>query len=239
VSGSGVPPHVISIDGGAGTGKTTSAQLVARRLGFCYVDSGAVYRAIAVGLRREGIVDSGDARVADAAGALAISIHPEPDRFRVLLGEEELTRELRQPEIGELASRLAVLPPVRAKVRALLRAAGALGPLVVEGRDIGTVVFPDALLKVYLSAELPVRADRRRRDLRGEGVERSPEEVERELAARDHRDSTRADSPLAEPAGALRVDTTRCSIEQQVETIVQAYRRARAAANSSGGEPAA
>lgn len=216
---------VIAIDGGAGTGKTTSAARVAARLGFCYLDSGAVYRALALALTVAGIADDADPRTDPTAAAASVVIRPEPGSFRVCLDGRELGAELRAPEIGSLASRIAVRPAVRARVGQLLRAAAGLGPLVVEGRDIGTVVFPDATLKVFLTAELPVRAERRRGDLRRQGVEVSREEVARDLAERDQRDSTRSDAPLRRPEGALEIDTTACGIEEQVEAIIAAYRR--------------
>lgn len=219
-------PRVISIDGGAGTGKTTSAALVAERLGFCYVDSGAVYRAVALALRAVGIEDASDPRVGEVVAGLPLTIRPELRRFRVFLGDRELGDELRTPEISELSSKLAVLSPVRARVRELLRDAGKRGSIVVEGRDIGSVVFPEALLKVFLQAELPVRAQRRRGDLQRQGIELPPDAVERDLAERDRRDSTRRDSPLRVPEGAVLIDTSRCGIDEQVEAILAAYRQA-------------
>ena len=231
------PAHVIAIDGGAGTGKTTSARQVADRLGFCYVDSGAVYRAIALALRARGILEATDPRVAAEVDSLPIGIRPEPGHFRVLLDARELLEELRTPEIGALASKLAVVSRVRARVGVLLREASRLGSMVVEGRDIGTVVFPDAILKVYLQAELPVRAERRRADLSRQGIAWSGEQVARDLTERDLRDSTREDSPLRIPDGAVIVDTSRCRIDEQVDVIVAAYRRAVAAAAAEADRP--
>ncbi len=221
--GPGGARDVIAIDGGAGTGKTTSAARTAERLGFTYIDSGAVYRAIAVALRAEGILDPDDARVEGAVRSLPIELRPEPGRFRVFLGARELTGELRTPEISRLSSQLAVRPEVRVRVRALLREAAVRGSLVVEGRDIGTVVFPDAVLKVHLHAALPVRAERRQADLRRQGIDMPAGEVSRDLEERDRRDSTRADSPLRQAEGALVLDTSRCSIDEQVDAILRAY----------------
>jgi cytidylate kinase len=203
---------------------------VAARLGFCYVDSGAVYRAIAWALREGGIGDAADPRVVEAVPTLPLSIRPDPDRFRVFLGERELSGELRTPEISSLASKLAVVSSVRARVRELLREAGSRGRLVVEGRDIGTVVFPEAVLKVFLQADLPVRALRRQGDLRRQGIEFEADRVERDLAERDRRDSTRRDSPLRVPEGAVLIDTSRCDVDGQVEAILAAYQRALQAA---------
>jgi len=220
--------EIIAIDGGAGTGKTTSAALVAERLGFCYVDSGAVYRAVALALHGAGIRRADDPALAEALGRLALRIEPTPTAFRVFLGPRELGLELRSPEISHLSSALAVRSEVRERVTELLRAAASLGHLVVEGRDIGTVVFPDATLKVFLQAELMVRARRRRLDLARQGREQSEEQVARDLAERDQRDSSRSEAPLRRAPDALLVDTSATDIEGQVQQILDAYRRARA-----------
>lgn len=225
---------VIAIDGGAGTGKTTSAALVAQRLGFCYVDSGAVYRAVALALHEAGIREAVDPRLAGLVRELPLRIEPTPAGFHVFLGPRELGGELRSPEISHLSSALAVRSDVRSRVTALLRDAAGTGPLVVEGRDIGTVVFPDAILKVFLSAALPVRAHRRRLDLLGQGRDQSEEEVARDLAARDLRDATRAEAPLRPAPEALHVDTSAIGVEDQVRAILEGYARAR---RGSGARP--
>jgi CMP/dCMP kinase len=218
---------VIAIDGGAGTGKTTSAARVAERLGFCYVDSGAVYRAIALALRESGFAAEETTPNQAVIASLPLRIQPEEQRFRVFLGDRELDQEIRTPEISRLASKLAVLPQVRRRVGTLLREARARGPLVVEGRDIGTVVFPDADLKIFLEADLEVRANRRRRDLLGAGRDLSHEEVARDLSERDERDSTRSDAPLRRAEGAVLINTGGLSIDEQVQQILDAFARVR------------
>lgn len=232
---------VIAIDGGAGTGKTTGAALVAERLGFCYVDSGAVYRAVALAARETGLIrdeDQGGASLttaqAELLNALPLRIRPDLERFRVFLGERELDTELRSPEITSLSSKLAVLPSVRRRVTLLLREAGSLGPMVVEGRDIGTVVFPNAALKVFLQADLEVRARRRRLDLLRGGRNISEEEVARDLAERDERDSNRADAPLRQADGAVLIDTSRLTLEEQAASILDAFRRTSGTPDSNG-----
>lgn len=235
----GAPSHpVIAIDGGAGTGKTTSAALVAERLRFCYVDSGAVYRAIAVALGAAGMLDPADPAFAAALESIPLHIEPGAERFRVLLRGRELGAELRAPEVSRLASRLAVQGAVRARVGRLLREAAGSGPLVVEGRDIGTVVFPGATLKVFLMAGVGERARRRRLDLLQAGIDQAEEQVARELEERDQRDSTRAEAPLREAEGALCIDTGACTVEEQVETILRAFRSAvgRGTASAPGAE---
>jgi CMP/dCMP kinase len=228
---------VIAIDGGAGTGKTTSAALVAGRLGFCYVDSGAVYRAIAVALGTAGTPDEADPGSEAAIEAIPLRLAPAADRFRILLHGRELGPEMRTPEVSRLASQLAVHGAVRARVGRLLREAARIGPLVVEGRDIGTVVFPQATLKVYLVASVTERARRRRLDLLRQGIDQPVEEVARDLEERDRRDSTRAHAPLREAEGALCLDTGACTVDEQVETILRAFHEARrkAAARRPGG----
>jgi CMP/dCMP kinase len=217
---------VIAIDGGAGTGKTTSAAMVARRLGYGYVDSGAIYRAIALGLYESGIREEQDPRVSALAAALPLRIEPSPERFRIFLAGRELSDEIRLPEISSLSSRIAVLATVRQRAFHLMREAGTLGPLVVEGRDIGTVVFPDAILKVHLEAELPERTRRRRLELQAKGRDLPEEDVARDLADRDRRDSGRQEAPLKRAEGALVIDTTNRTIEDQVSVILEAARRA-------------
>ena len=217
---------VIAIDGGAGTGKTTSAALVAARLGFCYVDSGALYRAIAVALDA-GVEDDAAAPAFGAAiEAIPLRLEPAADRFHILLHERELGVELRTPEVSRRASQLAVHAAVRARVGRLLCEAARVGPLVVEGRDIGTVVFPQATLKVFLIARVAERARRRRLDLLRQGIDQSEEQVARDLEERDRRDSTRADAPLREAEDALCLDTGSCTVEEQVEAILCAFRAA-------------
>ncbi|MCA8962053.1 MAG: (d)CMP kinase [Planctomycetes bacterium] len=218
---------VIAIDGGAATGKTTTASRVAARLGFCYVDSGAIYRALAFALRRMGHEDP-EALEAEALTEALMGIHievePLPERFVVRLDGREVGPEIRTPEISAASSRVARLSQVRARVRELVRGAARLGSLVVEGRDIGTVVFPDARLKVFLTADLEVRALRRQHDLRRQGRELPLAEVERELEERDRRDTTRAESPLRQADGALVVPTWPGTVDDQVDAIVRAYR---------------
>jgi len=222
---------VIAIDGGAATGKTTTASRVAARLGFSYVDSGAIYRAVALALHERGLAGAADLDEAELPSLLAelrLEVEPRPDRFVVRLNGREVGEEIRTPEISALSSRIARLPAVRARVRELVREAARHGPLVVEGRDIGTVVFPDARLKVFLVADLSVRALRRQHDLRKQGREVPLAEVERELSERDRRDSTRTESPLLQASDAIVVPTWPGPVEDQVDAIVRAYLRTEA-----------
>lgn len=215
---------VIAIDGGAATGKTTTAAGVAARLGFSYVDSGAIYRALALALFRLGIRDAGDPNIISLLPRLDVTVEPTTEKFVVRLGGAALGPEIRSPEITELASHLATRAEVRALVRDLVRGAAERGPLVVEGRDIGTVVFPDARLKIFLRADLAVRAVRRQRDLEKQGRHVERDAVAADLSERDERDSTRSESPLRRASDATELDTTSLTIEETVDAIVSTYR---------------
>lgn len=223
VSGPTPAYPVIAIDGGAGTGKTTSAARVAARLGFCYVDSGALYRAIAVALGVGPLPEATTPEFAAAVEAVPLRLEPAADGFHMLLDGRELGGELRTPEVSRRASQLAVHEVVRARVGRLMREAAQIGPLVVEGRDIGTVVFPQAALKVFLIAGVAERARRRRLDLLRQGIDQAEEQVARDLEERDRRDSTRSAAPLREAEGALCLDTGSCTIDEQVEAILRAF----------------
>ena len=216
--------YVVAIDGGAATGKTTSAARVAKRLGFSYVDSGAIYRTIARALLQRGVEDADDPDIPRYLPELDVVIDPSGGDFRVLLDGAAVGSEIRTPEIAALASRLAVREDIRVTVRKLLRAARSRGSLVIEGRDIGTVVFPDATLKIFLVADLHVRARRRLRDLLAQGVETDEKTVAMDLTERDARDSSRAVAPLRQAEDAVLVDTSSIDIDEQVDQIVAAFR---------------
>ncbi|MDM7914112.1 MAG: (d)CMP kinase [Candidatus Eisenbacteria bacterium] len=214
---------ILAIDGGAGTGKTTSACEVARRLGFSYIDSGAIYRAVAYAARAAGIDGPDDPRLPAFLASLPLRAEMGPSRFRVLLDGEELSQQLRDPAVTSLASQLAVRSDVRESVGRWLRSLAEQGPAVVEGRDIGTAVFPNADLKIFLTATLPVRAERRAKDLEAIGRSTPVEEVARQLAERDKRDAEREIAPLRRAPDAVVVDTTATDIEGQVRQILDAW----------------
>lgn len=214
---------VLAIDGPAGTGKTTSAREVARRLGFAYIDSGALYRAIALAAQRAGIDSEEDASIAAILADLPVRATLTQRAFRVTIGDEDVTEQLRNPDVSRLSSRLAVRSDVRGRVVAWLRELAAIGPAVVEGRDIGTAVFPDADLKIFLTASLGVRAKRRALEFAERGVEVSEEEVAREFLERDDRDSGRAIAPLRRAEDAVDVDTSDTDVQGQVSRIIDAW----------------
>ncbi len=211
---------VITIDGPAGAGKTTTAREVARELGFRYLDTGALYRALALAVIRAGVTDPDSQDAAEAVRHSRVEPFWEGDRMHVRLDNEDVTSLLRTPEITAMVSPLSAVPSVRALLLPIQRLPGEEGALVVDGRDTGSVVFPTAELKVYLTALVDERAGRRQSELAAAGIERDLQEVRREIVERDRRDSSRPVAPLTFPEGGIEVDTTGLSIEEQVERIV-------------------
>ncbi len=197
---------IIAIDGPAGAGKSTVARAVAVRLGYTYLDTGAMYRSVALASRERG----------DDPAAVAPTLQIEPTAERVTLDGRDVTRAIRTPEVSEAASTVAADPAVRAAMVAEQRRLLHDGDWVAEGRDIGTVVAPDAELKVFLTADPAERARRRAAEI-GADVQT----VLAEQAIRDERDATRADSPLIAAADAVTVDTTGLTIDEVVDRIAQ------------------
>jgi cytidylate kinase len=213
---------VVAIDGPAGAGKSTIARRVAARLGFVYIDSGAMYRAVALKALRLGIALDDEPCLERLAREARIAF--EPGASRVLLDGEDVSAAIRAPEISPAASKVSVFSGVRRALVEKQRQMGVTQSVVMEGRDIGSVVFPDAEVKIYLDADPAVRARRRVLEMAEKGQHLDAAEVEREIRERDHRDSTRADSPLVRAPGAVPVDTTAMSpdeVEQAILEIVQ------------------
>jgi len=215
---------VITIDGPAAAGKSTTARAVARVLGFVYVDTGALYRALALKVQNGGISPEDDAALERCSRESRLGLSGTPNQPRVWLDGADVSALIRTPVVSELASRLAARPVVRRRLVEIQRALRERGSLVAEGRDLGTVVFPDAEVKIYLDADLETRAGRRHRELEGRGMAVPIEEVRHELERRDRRDRTRADSPLAPAPGAARLDTSGMTVEQQVEAVLAIVR---------------
>jgi CMP/dCMP kinase len=221
-----VPP-IVAIDGPAGAGKSTVARELARRLGFTIVDTGAIYRAVALAARRAGIEwedDAGLSRLLDAG--LGISFLPAGEGQRVLLQGEDVTDAIRTPEISLGASVVSARPVVRQKLLGLQRqlGRGARRGAVLEGRDIGTVVFPEADVKFFLTASDEARAVRRHAELQDKGLSIPLEEVLADQRRRDRDDSERAIAPLKPAPDAVVVDTTGMDLGEVVE---RCYRLAR------------
>jgi len=211
---------VVTIDGPSAAGKSTTARAVAERLGFLYLDTGAFYRALALKALREGVRAEDPEGLARMANATAIDVSGSPSASHVFLDGEDVTTAIRTPDVSEMSSRVAAIPDVRRQMVAWQRALREKGPLVGEGRDLGTVVFPDAEVKIYLDADLETRALRRCRELHSRGIAVTLEAVREDLARRDERDRTRADSPLRAAEGARVVDTSGMELEEQVRTVL-------------------
>lgn len=224
--GSGSRKLVIAIDGPAASGKTTTAALVAERLGYLFVDTGAMYRALALKSIRLGLEAADAAALEALARRTEIALRPDGRRARVLLDGENVTGEIRRSDVSDRASRIAEHPGVRERMVELQRALGAAGGVVMEGRDIGTVVFPEADVKVFLVASVEERARRRRGDIAAKGRAPPLEAVRGEIEMRDRRDAGRAASPLRRAEGAIEIDTTSLSIEDQVEAVLRVAEQA-------------
>lgn len=213
---------VVAIDGPAGAGKSTIARALARRLGYVYIDTGAMYRAVALWAIRLGIALNDahkleqlarEARIEFAAGS-----------SRVLLNGEDVTTAIREPGMAEAASKVSMIGGVRRAMVAAQRAMAEATSVIMEGRDIGTVVFPDADVKIFLDADPEARAERRVDDMRRRGLDVEPDGVAQEIAERDRRDRTRAESPLIQAPDAVYVDTTGLSVEQVEEAVLKIIR---------------
>lgn len=216
---------VITIDGPAAAGKSTTARAVAARLGVLYLDTGALYRALALKVMENGVKAEDLGQIDQCLRETEIELSGEPGKPRVWLDGAEVSEALRTPAVSELASRLAALAIVRARLGEIQRGIAERGPLVAEGRDLGTVVFPEAAVKIYLDADLETRARRRHRELQSRGIPATLEQVREDLERRDHRDQGRVEAPLRPAEDAVVVDTTGMTPEAQVEAVLEAVRR--------------
>jgi CMP/dCMP kinase len=215
-------PLVIAIDGPAGAGKSTVAQMLARRLGLAYVDSGATYRAAALKVLESGVSLEDEEEIIRVVGAAEIEFVPRQPQ--VLLDGKDVTTEIRALEVTRAASRVSRLPAVRQKLIALQRSLAKHPGVVMEGRDIGTVVFPQAPLKIFLEAGLNERARRRDQQNKEQGRPSTPLSTSTEIASRDQRDAQRQISPLVAAEDATIIDTTNLSAEEVVERILELAR---------------
>jgi len=214
---------VIAIDGPAGAGKGTVARRLAARLGYRLLDTGAMYRALAWSVARAGLAP-------DDTPALrrhVERVHIDLEGDRVVVDGRDVTDDIRTQEIANLTSSLSMLAIVRDKLTPVQRRLASTGGVVLEGRDTGTVVCPEAEVKFYLDASLEERARRRQAELRARGIDLEPEAARREIAARDAQDSSRALAPLRRAPDAVEVDTTGLSVDQVVTALAEAIERRR------------
>ena len=210
---------VVAIDGPAGAGKSTVSRRLAAALGYRYIDTGAMYRVIGVLAAEAGIDFSDTAALAALCDRTAIEFVERDGALRTCVGERDLSAVIRSPEAAQLASKVSAVPAVRERLVAQQRALGAAGGVVMEGRDIGTVVFPDAPVKIFLDASVRERARRRAGELPDGATAAAVERMAQEIAERDARDRGRAHSPLRPAADAVVVETTDKTIDEVVEAL--------------------
>lgn len=211
---------IIAIDGHSSCGKSTLAKALAHRLQYSYIDSGAMYRAVTLHLIRQGISANDTAAVTAELPRIHIAFAATPDGNATLLNGENVEQEIRKMYVSELVSPVAAISAVRTDLVAKQRAMGQQKGIIMDGRDIGTVVFPHAALKIFLTASPQERARRRFAELQAKGIPAELDAIAHNLQQRDHIDSTRADSPLRQAADAIVIDNTHLSEEKQLEAVM-------------------
>lgn len=218
-------PIIVAIDGPAGAGKSTVAKRLAKKLGYTYMDTGAMYRAFALKAARDSIdLEKEDALRVALAGT-NIELHEDAGGPRVILDGRDVAGEIRTPELSQAASKVSALKPVRERMVELQRAMGARGGIVAEGRDIGTVVFPGAEVKIFLTAGSDERGRRRFAELKGNGKGVTLEETVAEMEQRDRRDREREHAPLRQADDAIAIDSTGMTVDEVVERIMKEIKK--------------
>lgn len=210
----------IAIDGPAGAGKSTVAKKISKEMNFIYVDTGAMFRAIGVYFIRNKVLPEDDAEVQAACENIQVDIRYEDGQQQVLLNGENVTPILRTQEVGDMASRASVNPAVRNKLTELQRKLAAENDVVMDGRDIGTVILPNADLKIYLTADAHIRAIRRVGELKEKGIEADLETTEKEIIERDNRDMNRPVAPLKKADDGIEVNTDKMDADEVAQTII-------------------
>ena len=216
--------HSIAIDGPAGAGKSTIAKLVAKKLRFTYVDTGAMFRAMAVFFTDNNIAPDDEAAIGMACPDVKIAIDYKDGVQQIILNGENVTGRLRTEKTGNMASAIAVYPAVRTKLLELQREIASTTDVVMDGRDIGTCVLPDATCKIYLTASVDTRAERRYKELTDKGETADIEKIKADIADRDYRDMHRETAPLRKADDAVLVDSSDMTVEQVTEAIIEAYK---------------
>ena len=211
----------VAIDGPAGAGKSTIAKLVAKEKGYVYVDTGAMYRGLAIHFLENGIEAEETGKIVEACKDADVTIRYEDGQKQVYLNGKNITAKLRAEVVGNMASKSSAIPEVRAKLLELQRELARKENVIMDGRDIGTCVLPDADVKVFLTASVETRAKRRYDELVEKGVSCDLEEIARDIAERDERDSTREIAPLKQAEDAVLVDSSHMTIEEVVAAIVK------------------
>lgn len=210
----------IAIDGPAAAGKSTSAKLVAKNLGYLYIDTGAMYRAVALMAIKEGIAFDDAPALTDLTKRTDIRLESEGDSYKVFVNGEDVSAAIRQPEVGNAASPISAIEGVRQVLVSKQQQMAAARPVVMDGRDIGTVVLPTADCKIFLTAEPRIRAERRAMELQQRGIDADIDEIEADIIERDYRDSNRAHSPLKQADDAYLLDSSSLDIDQVVAAIM-------------------
>lgn len=211
---------IIAIDGYSSCGKSTFAKALAARLGYIFIDTGAMYRAVTLYVMRQGIADQPQDVVAALPKIeITFRFNPESGRSEVYLNGENVEREIRRIDVSNRVSTISSIPEVRTKLVALQQEMGKARGVVMDGRDIGTVVFPNAELKIFMTADPRVRAERRYKELQAKGEEVSLAEIEQNVRERDRQDETRAVSPLRRAEDAVVLDNSHMSVEEQMDWV--------------------
>ncbi len=218
----------IAIDGPAGAGKSTLAKAVAKKMGFVYIDTGAMYRAIGLYMLDRNVDIADEGALCAALEGVKLDIAYENDAQQVYLNGENVTGRIRTEAAGDMASKVSTLLPVREKLVSLQQEMAERIDVVMDGRDIGTVVLPNAELKIYFTASSKVRAERRHKELMEKGIVSTVEEIEAEIIARDYRDMNREHSPLKQAEDAVLIDSSYLSIEEGVDRVIALIQERRA-----------
>ena len=224
---------IIAIDGPAGSGKSTIAQHLARKLGYVNLESGAMYRALGLKAIESSVPLDDESRLTELAQRSTIALDPTPLGNRVLLDGRDVSLRIRDADVSDAASRVSVHPRVREWMVAHQREMGQLGGVIMEGRDIGTKVFPDAEVKIFLDAKLDVRAQRRVTQVAAADDPSKAKQIAEQMAQRDQRDSTRTESPLVPASDAVIIDSSNLSIDEVVQRIEEVVEQ-RLKRNSAG-----
>lgn len=216
----------IAIDGPAGAGKSTIAKKLAKELGFIYVDTGAMYRAMAYYFLTNGIASSDETKIAEACPNVDVTIAYENNEQQVILNGKNVNGFIRTEEVGNMASATSVYPVVRTKLVELQRKLAESTDVIMDGRDIGTCVLPDAVCKIYLTASVTTRAKRRYDELVDKGIPADMEAIKKDIEERDYRDMHRDVAPLKQADDAVLIDSSDMDINQVTAAIIKAYRDA-------------